>query len=38
MKTVISTLIALSALASIATPASAFDPKTFYEQQERQSH
>jgi hypothetical protein len=38
MKTIISALIALSVLAGIAAPASALDPKTFYEQQDRQSY
>jgi hypothetical protein len=38
MKTIISALIALSVLAGIAVPASALDPKTFYEQQDRQSY
>ena len=38
MKITISALIALSVLAGIAAPASALDPKTFYEQQDRQSH
>jgi hypothetical protein len=37
MKTIASALIALSVLAGIAAPASAFDAKSFYEQQERQS-
>jgi hypothetical protein len=36
MKTIVSSLIALSVLAGIASvPASAFDTKTFYEQQDR---
>jgi hypothetical protein len=36
MKTIVSTLIALSVLASIAaTSASAFDAKSFYAQQDR---
>jgi hypothetical protein len=36
MKSVVSSLIALSVLAAIASvPASAFDAKTFYEQQDR---
>jgi hypothetical protein len=36
MKTIVSGLIALSVLAGIASvPASAFDAKTFYEQQDR---
>jgi len=38
MKTIISALTALSVLAGIAAPASALDPKTFYEQQDRQSY
>ena len=39
MKTILSTLIALSVLAGVAAaPASAFDAKNFYEQQERQSY
>jgi acid phosphatase class B len=38
MKTIISSLIALSILAAVAAPASAFDAKTFYEQQGRQNH
>ena len=38
MKTIVSALIALSVLAGIAAPASAYDAKGFYEQQERQSH
>jgi hypothetical protein len=37
MKTIVSALIALSVIAGIAAPASAFDAKGFYEQQERQS-
>jgi hypothetical protein len=37
MKTIVSALIALSVLAGIAAPASAFDAKSFYEQQDRQS-
>ena len=36
MKAIVSTLIALSILAGLAAPASAFDAKSFYEQQERQ--
>jgi hypothetical protein len=35
MKTFVSALIALSVIAGIAAPASAFDAKSFYEQQER---
>jgi hypothetical protein len=38
MKTIVSTLIALSVLAGIAAPASALDAKRFYEQQDRYSH
>jgi hypothetical protein len=37
MKTIVSALVALSVLAGIAAPASAFDAKSFYEQQDRQS-
>jgi hypothetical protein len=38
MKTIVSTLLALSVLAGIAAaPAAAFDSKTFWEQQDRQS-
>ena len=37
MKTIVSALIALSVLAGIAAPASAFDAKNFYEQQDRHS-
>jgi hypothetical protein len=35
MKTIVSALIALSVLAGVAAPASAFDAKSFYEQQDR---
>jgi hypothetical protein len=35
MKTILSTLIALSVLAGIAAPASALDGKKFWEQQEQ---
>ena len=35
MKTIVSVLIALSVLAGIAAPASAFDAKSFYEQLDR---
>jgi hypothetical protein len=38
MKTIVSTLIALSVLAGIAAPASALDARSFYEQQDRASH
>jgi len=37
MKTILSALVALSVFAGIAAPASAFDAKSFYEQQDRQS-
>jgi len=37
MKAIVSALVALSVLAGVAAPASAFDAKSFYEQQERQS-
>jgi hypothetical protein len=37
MKTILSALIALSVLAGIAAPASAFDAKSFYEQVDRNS-
>ena len=35
MKTIVATLIALSVLAGIAAPASAFDAKTFWSQQDQ---
>jgi len=38
MTTITSVLIALLVLAGVAAPASALDAKTFYEQQDRQSH
>jgi hypothetical protein len=38
MKIILSALIALSVLASIAAPASAFDAKGFSNQQDRQAH
>jgi hypothetical protein len=38
MKTILSIVLVLSALAGVAAPATAFDAKTFYEQQERQIH
>jgi hypothetical protein len=39
MKTIVSALIALSVLAGVAAPASAaFDPKTFWDQQDRQHY
>jgi hypothetical protein len=38
MKTIVSALVALSVLAGIAVaPASAFDAKSFYDQQDRQA-
>lgn len=37
MKTIVSALIALSILAGIAAPASAFDSKSFYERLDRQA-
>jgi hypothetical protein len=36
MKTIVSALLALSVLAGIAAPASAFDAKSFYSQLDRQ--
>jgi hypothetical protein len=36
MKIIVSALIALSVLAGIAAPASAFDAKTLFEQQDRE--
>jgi hypothetical protein len=38
MKMIISALVALSVLTGVAASASAFDTKSFYEQQERASH
>jgi hypothetical protein len=38
MKSIIATLIAASILGLVALPANAFDPKGFYEQQDRASH
>jgi hypothetical protein len=35
MRTIIGTLIALTVVLGVVTPASAFDAKTFWEQQER---
>jgi hypothetical protein len=37
MKAIISALVALSVVAGIAAPASAFDAKQFYEQQDGQA-
>jgi hypothetical protein len=36
MKTLVSALLALSALTGVAASASAFDAKSFYEQQDRE--
>jgi hypothetical protein len=36
MKTIVSALLAVSVLAGIAAPASAFDAKSFYSQLDRQ--
>jgi len=36
MKTIVSALLALSVIAGIGAPASAFDAKSFYEQLDRQ--
>jgi hypothetical protein len=38
MKIIVSALVALSVLSGIAAPASAFDAKSFYDQQTRQAH
>jgi hypothetical protein len=38
MKTIAYALITVVLLAGVAAPASAFDDKTFWEQQDRQSH
>ena len=38
MKTIVFALFVLSVLAGISGPASALDTKTFWDQQERQSH
>ena len=38
MKIIVSALVALSALATVAAPASAFDAKNFYGQQDRQAN
>jgi hypothetical protein len=37
MKTIVSTLVALSVLTSVATSANALDSKRFYEQLEREA-
>jgi len=38
MKIIVSALVALSVLATVAAPASAFDAKSFYGQQDRQAN
>ena len=38
MKIIVSALIALSILATVAAPASAFDAKSFYGEQDRQAN
>ena len=38
MKSILATLIALSVLAGVAAPASAFDARGFFQHQERWSH
>jgi hypothetical protein len=38
MKTIVSTLVALSILTGFVGSASAFDAKTFYAQQDREGH
>jgi hypothetical protein len=38
MRTIVSALIAVSVLGLVALPVSAFDAKTFYEQQDRQAN
>jgi hypothetical protein len=38
MKTIMSALVAMSVLTSVAASAYAFDAKNFYEQQDRESH
>jgi hypothetical protein len=37
MKTILSALVALSVVTAIAAPASAFDAKSFFEQQAKQA-
>lgn len=37
MRTIVSSLVALAVAASIVAPAAAFDAKSFFEQQARQS-
>ena len=37
MRVIVSALLALSVLAGVAAPASAFDAKSFFEQQSRES-
>jgi hypothetical protein len=38
MKVILSALVALSVLANVAAAASAFDAKSFYDQQDRQAN
>ena len=38
MKIIVSALVALSVLATVAAPASAFDAKSLYDQQDRQAN
>ena len=38
MKTIVSALVALSVLTSVAAPANAIDAKAFYEQMDRASY
>jgi hypothetical protein len=38
MKSILSALLALSVLTGVAASAYAFDAKTFYEEQDRESH
>ena len=38
MKIILSALVALSVLASVAAPASALDAKSFYDRQDRQAN
>jgi hypothetical protein len=38
MKTILSAILALSVLTGVAASAYAFDAKTFYEEQDRESH
>jgi hypothetical protein len=38
MKTIMSAIVALSVLTGVAASASAFDAKSFYQQQDREQH